>query len=218
MLSRSKNLSYSPAAAASRKKAQTQDAAPVFAVRTPAALQALAHPLRVRILEALREPASAAAAARDIGQSRQKVNYHLKELEDAGLVRPTGERRVGNFVETLYQSVARSFVVSPEVAWAGPQRGETLRNQHSLQTLVHLGDRLGRDAAALLDRATFDDEEIPSASVVAEARFETEADREAFLTGYAQAVTSLLEQYGNKRGVPYRVVLAAYPRVERSEE
>jgi hypothetical protein len=129
-----------------------------------------------------------------------------------------GERRVGNFVESVYRAVARTFLISPEVAWAGDQRAETLRSHHSLQTLVRLGERLQHDAAALLDRAAFDDEQVPSASVVAEARFATEQDREAFFTEYVQATAGLLERYGNKQGAPYRVLLAAYPDTERSEQ
>ena len=190
---------------------------PVFAVRDSATLQALAHPIRVQVLEALRDPASAAAVARRIGLPRQKVNYHLKELERAGLVQPVGERRVGNFVESVYRAVARTFLVSPEVAWADQRRGETLRSQHSLETLVLLGERLQHDAAALLDRAAFDGEQVPSASVVAEARFDSEEHREAFFTEYMQATARLLERYGNKRGAAYRVVMAAYPGAEANE-
>jgi DNA-binding transcriptional ArsR family regulator len=181
------------------------------------AVQVLGHPLRVQILEALREPDSAAGVARRIGLARQKVNYHLKELERVGLVQPTGERRSGNFIETLHQSVARSFVVSPSVAWSDPKRMEALRAQHSLQTLVVLGERLQADAAALLDRAAFDGEEIASASVDAEARFASEADRAAFLEHYVLAVQQLLERYATRDGEPYRVVVAAYPETERSK-
>src|SRR5712691_4740611 len=119
-------------------------------------LQVLGHPLRVQILEALREPRSAAAVARRVGESRQRVNYHLKELERARLVEPVGERRSGNFIETLYRAVAGSFVVSPDVAWSDPRRVEALRQQHSLEKLVNVGERLQRDAVALLDRAAFD--------------------------------------------------------------
>jgi DNA-binding transcriptional ArsR family regulator len=174
--------------------------------------------MRVQILESLREPASAATVARAIGQPRQKVNYHLKELEAAGLIEQVGERRVGNFVESLYRAVARTFLVSPEVAWADPRRAETLERQHSLQTLVLLGERLQRDAALLLDRATFDGEEIASASIVAEVRFETQADREAFLREYLEATSAVLEKYGKKEGAPYRVLLAAYPEPEGDPE
>lgn len=189
---------------------------PVFSVRDAATLQALAHPIRVQVLEALREPASAATVARRIGLPRQKVNYHLKELERAGLVQLVEERRVGNFVESVYRAVARTFLVSPEVAWADGRRFETLASQHALETLVLLGERLQRDAAGLLDRAAFDGAQIASASVTAEVSFENEAEREAFLNEYLEAIAPLLERYGAKEGAPYRVVLAAYPGDERS--
>jgi DNA-binding transcriptional ArsR family regulator len=190
---------------------------PVFSVNDAETLQALAHPIRVQALEALREPASAATVARRIGLPRQKVNYHLKELERAGLVQRIEERRVGNFVESVYRAVARTFLVSPRVAWADPRRLEALRSQHSLETLVLLGERLQRDAAGLLDRAAFDGEQIASASVVAEARFASEADREAFLRAYVRTTADLLERHGTKSGAPYRVLLAAYPEAEGSE-
>jgi DNA-binding transcriptional ArsR family regulator len=168
----------------------------------------------VQVLEALRDEASAATVARRIGLARQKVNYHLKELERAGLVTRVDERRVGNFVETVYRAVARTFLVSPAVAWADGRRLETMQSQHSLETLVALGERLQRDAATLLDRAAFDGEQIASASVAAEASFADEEQREAFLQEYLRTVTQLLERYGTKEGAPYRVVLAAYPEAE----
>jgi DNA-binding transcriptional ArsR family regulator len=183
-------------------------------VRDAARLGALTHPIRVRILEALRDPGSAAAVARSIGQPRQKVNYHLKELEAVGLIEPIGERRVGNFVESLYRAVARTFLISPEVAWGDSRRADTLGRQHSLQTLVLLGERLQRDAAVLLDRAAFESEEIASASVVAETHFASEADREAFLAEYLRVTADLLKKYGKKEGAAYRVALAAYPETE----
>ena len=183
----------------------------VFAVRDPDTLQALSHPTRVQMLDALREPASAADVARAIGQPRQRVNHHLHVLQEAGLVRRVGEKRTGNFVSILYRSVARTFVVSPRVAWADPRRIEAMRSQHSLETLVVLGERLQTDAAALLDRAAFDGEQIASVAVTAELRFGSEADRAAFLAEYLAAVSQLTEKYGTKQGEPYRVVLAAYP-------
>lgn len=182
------------------------------------ALQVLLHPLRIAILEALREPASAAAVARVIGEPRQKVNYHLKELERAELVAPAGERRSGNFVETLYRAVASSFVVSPHAAWADPRRVEALRSQHSLEQLVNIGERLQRDAITLLDRAAFDGDEIASAAVDAELHFANEADRAAFLREYLDVITELCERYGAREGDPYRVVLAVHPAAEASGE
>ncbi len=196
----------------------TKPQANVQVLEGPEALQVLGNPLRVQILEALREPSSAAAVARQIGQPRQKVNYHLKELEGAGLIRHVRERRVGNFVESLFQAVARSFLVSSEVAWSDPRRLEALTRQHSLQTLFVLGERLQRDAAVLVDRAAFGGEEIASASVTAEVGFADEAEREAFLDDYLKATTELLDRYGKKGGDQYRVILAAYPKAEGGKE
>jgi DNA-binding transcriptional ArsR family regulator len=190
----------------------------VVTIEEPEQIQALVHPLRLRILEALREPNSAAAVARSVGASRQNVNYHLKELERVGLVRRVGERRAGNFVETLYRSSANAYLVSPRAAWGGERRLRALRDQVSLERLVELGERLGRDAAALLDRAAFDAAEIASASVEAEVHLADEDTRAAFLDEYLAAVTPILRRYGRRRGATYRVALAVYPDPESKEE
>jgi DNA-binding transcriptional ArsR family regulator len=193
-------------------------AAPVHVVDDPEVLAVLGHPLRIRILEALREPASAATVAREVGQPRQNVNYHLKELERAGLVVPVEERRVRNFIETRYQAVARSFVVSPQIAWADPRRIDALRSQHSLERLVLVGEQVQRDAAALLDRAAFDGEQIASAAVEVDVHFADERDRAAFLDEYLQAIRELTARHGARDGLPYKVVVAAYPIADTGTE
>ena len=192
-------------------------AQPVHVVEDIEALQVLGHPLRVRILEALREPGSAATVAREVGETRQKVNYHLKELERVGLIEPVSERRSGNFIETLYEAAARSFLVSPRVAWSDPRRVDALREQHSLERLVMVGAQLQRDAISLLDRAAFDGEQIASAAVEADVHFADEKHRAAFLDEYLAAVQKLCDRYGSADGLPYRVVMAAHPASEPEE-
>ena len=182
----------------------------------PDRVAALAHPMRVAILDALRTPNSASGVARAINETRQKTNYHVKALLDAGLLKPAGERRARNFVEQLYQSVAPAFVVAPEIAWSGDRRGAALRAQLPLEHLVRAGERLQRDAIGLLDRAAFDGDEIPAAAVETEVRFADEATRAAFLDEYLAAIKPLLKKYGNRRGDPYRVALAVYPDREDS--
>src|SRR6478735_6624587 len=180
-------------------------------------LAALAHPLRMRILESLREPDSAAGVARRLGETRQKVNYHLKELERAGLVRRTGERRTGNFVEVLFEPVARTLVISPRLAWSDPRRFEALRAQLSLERLIAVGEHVQRDAALLLDRAAFDGEQIASASVEADVHFANEEDRAEFLRAYFESLRELCDRFGAAAGAPYRVVMAAYPATASEE-
>ncbi len=188
----------------------------VYSIHTPEALQALSHPTRVAMLETLHEPRSAAAVGRELGQTRQRMNYHLKALEQAGLVERVGTRQNGNFVETLYRAAARAFVVSPQVAWSGPRRIGALRSQHALGTLVGIGEQLQRDAAVLLDRAAYESEQIASAVVSAEVSFGSDAERSAFMREYLEATRELLDRYGAKGGQPYRVVLAVHPKTEGS--
>jgi len=145
------------------------------------------------------------------------VNYHLKALESAGLVETTGTRQRGNFIETLYRSTAKSFVVSPEVAWSDSRKTEVRKRQHSRQTLVEMGDQLQQDAAVLLDRATFDGDEIASAAVAAETHFADESDRKAFLEECLHCTTALVEKCGAREGLPYRVVTAVRPGSESNE-
>jgi hypothetical protein len=133
-------------------------------------------------------------------------------------VLPAGERRSGNFVESLYRSAARTLVVLPRAAWGDPRRLAAMADQVSLENLVTLGERLARDAAVLLDRATFEAEEIASAAVEAEVHFAGEADRAAFLDEYLAAVGPLLRKYGATAGTPYRVALAAYPDPSAKED
>ena len=93
-----------------------------------------------------------------------------------------------------------------------------MRDQHALETLVELGERLQRDAAELLDRAAFDGEEIASACVEADVHFADEGDRAAFIDEYFTLLRELCDKYGSRRGLPYRVVVAAHPVTESSPE
>jgi DNA-binding transcriptional ArsR family regulator len=178
---------------------------------------ALAHPTRVAILEQMRTPNSAAAVARAIAAPRQRTNYHVKALLEAGLIEPAGERRRGNFVEQLYRSVASTFLVAPQVAWSDDRRVDALRSQLPLEHLVRLGERLQVDATGLLDRAAFDGEEIAAAAVEATAHFADETTRAAFLDEYLAALKPLLKKYGARKGDPYRVALAVYPDKTEAE-
>lgn len=188
---------------------------PTLAVDDPAAISALAHPVRAAIVAAMRTPTTAAEAGRLTGQSRQNAAYHVGELAKAGILRHAGERRNGNFVEQLYVAVAETIVISPRITWGNDTRRlEAMADQLSLGQLVAIGERLQQDAATLLDRAAFDDEEVASASASTEIRFANEADRASFLRDYIDSLTALAARYGADVGDHYRVVLAAHPLLE----
>jgi DNA-binding transcriptional ArsR family regulator len=190
---------------------------PVEFLNDPQQVAAVAHPVRARILEALRSANSAASVARSFGRSRQFVSYHLKELERLGLVRAAGERRNGNFVEQLYESTARRFMVSAQFA-ADPERlASVFRDQVSLSQLSNLGERIQRDSALLIDAAAREGNQIPSASVEAEVCLPDEAARAAFMAEFVDLFQALLAKHGRKDGEKFHVALTAYPSLEERQ-
>ena len=79
----------------------------------PAAAGVSLDPVRARLLAELAVPGSATTLAAKIGLPRQKVNYHLRTLEQHGLVELVEERRRGNMTERVMQATAASYVISP---------------------------------------------------------------------------------------------------------
>ena len=78
----------------------------------PAAVEAALDPVRAGILQALKEPGSAATIAASVGLTRQKVNYHLKTLEAHGLVEPAETRTWGGITERILRRSACEFRLS----------------------------------------------------------------------------------------------------------
>ena len=183
----------------------------------PSKVAAVAHPVRRRILDALQTPSTAAAVARDFGRSRQNVSYHINALKKLGLLRHAGERRKGNFIEQLYQTTARRFVVASQFA-ADPERlAAVFRDQVSLAQLSELGETLQRDSLRLIDAAAFNGDEIPSVSIEADVGLPTPDARAAFMRDVAEALQSVLAKHGSKEGPRYRVVFATYPDGEDNQ-
>jgi DNA-binding transcriptional ArsR family regulator len=107
------------AAAMTEKAVNTKntcmEAPPSLAViAAPDQAAALLKPLvRLRILERLRKPDSATGVATALGLPRQRVGYHLKELEHRGLVRHAADRRKGNCIERVLHASAGRYLISP---------------------------------------------------------------------------------------------------------
>jgi DNA-binding transcriptional ArsR family regulator len=67
-------------------------------------------PLRRRLLTRLAEPASASQLAPEFGVSRQNLNYHLRKLEEAGLVEVVAQRQRRGFTERVLRARADAYV------------------------------------------------------------------------------------------------------------
>ncbi|MDG6109860.1 helix-turn-helix transcriptional regulator [Dactylosporangium aurantiacum] len=81
----------------------------------PEQFRALGHPLRHRLMLALRQrPATLAQLATALGVAKGTVGYHVKILEQAGLVRVASTRRVRGGVEQHYQPTSERLRIAPD--------------------------------------------------------------------------------------------------------
>src|SRR5688572_8393169 len=82
-------------------------------IEEPAAAAVALDPIKSRMLAELVTPSSAATLAHRIGLARQKVNYHLRALEEHDLIEWAEERQWGGLKERVMVATAASYVVSP---------------------------------------------------------------------------------------------------------
>src|SRR5689334_24355114 len=94
----------------------------------------------------LRTPASASELAREFEVSRQKLNYHLHKLEEAGLVELVGRRQRRGFVERLLKARADAYVVDPALM-AGEARAAREGDRHAADHLVDVAAATVREVA-----------------------------------------------------------------------
>jgi DNA-binding transcriptional ArsR family regulator len=180
----------------------------------PKAAALVLDPVKSRILAALATPGSAASLASTVGLSRQKVNYHLRALEEQKLVEPVEERQWGGIRERRMVATAASYVVSP--AALGPLASDPARSNDRLSAsyLVALAARIVRELGELSQRARRTDKRLATLSLDLVIRFKSPADRAAFTSGLTSAITSLAARYHDgdaPGGRPHRLVIASYP-------
>ncbi len=187
-----------------------------YIVETPEQALALLNPLRAEMLSHLAQPASAAEIARTIGETPQRMNYHLKALEKVGLVRKAGTRQVRNLVEVLYQAVAKTFILSDSLN-LHPDTVQQMKDHGSLAHLITIAERIKRDSLLLMEKSDAS-ENVPSASLHTKVRLANEAQRSAFVQEYVELVKQLAGKYGKDGDASetYSVVLAVYPEPERT--
>jgi DNA-binding transcriptional ArsR family regulator len=181
---------------------------------------AMLEPARMRLLAELASPDSAAGLARRLGMPRQRVNYHLKELERAGLVELIEERKKGNCTERLVAATARSYLIDPAVLGSLGADPARVEDRFSSAYLVALAARTIREVAELRGRAERAGKKLATISAQAEVRFASAADRAAFAEDLANAVAQLVHEYHDEaapEGRLYRFVLGGYPATTKEE-
>ncbi|MGZ8830864.1 MAG: ArsR/SmtB family transcription factor [Thermoanaerobaculia bacterium] len=175
---------------------------------------ALLHPMRLRILDALREPGSATTVARQLGTTRQKVNYHLRELEKAGFLEEVEQRRSGNCMERIVRATATHYLISPEVLGRLAADPDRVEDRFSSTYLIALASQAIRDIAAAQQATAGSKKRVATMSLQADVRFAGAAARASFAAELANAVARLVAKYHDQKadgGRTFRLIVGAYP-------
>ena len=182
----------------------------------------LLKPIRLEILKQLGEARTCPELADFFDESPQKVYYHIKALEGAGLVEKVAERRVRGVVEGHYQASARAYWLAPKLVG---QIGGTkaTQDQLSLRVLLDLAEEVHDDIGTLGNRAVVG-HDVPSLSLSAHIHLPNGNRRAEFLNELQEVFQHLARKYGlpaektgaddeipsNEQG--FRLVLMCYPK------
>jgi DNA-binding transcriptional ArsR family regulator len=170
-------------------------------------------PLRRQLLVRLRTPASAAQLAAELELPRQRIGYHLRELEAAGLVELVEERRRRGFVERVLRASAEAYVVDPAVMDAdlAPGPDASAGDRHAAEHLVDVAGRTVRDVARMQTAAERSGRRLLTFTLETEVRFGAPADVHRFTDALAAALADVVAALDTPSGRAYRVVGAGHP-------
>ncbi len=188
----------------------------VEVIEDPAAATVALDPIRSRLLAELAEPASAAALASRVDLPRQKVNYHLRALQQHGLVREVGTRRWGGITERRLVATANAYVVSPAALGPVAASPERTTDHLSASYLIALAARAVREVGDLMRRALVGEKRLATLSIDTQIRFRSAAERAAFSAELATTIAGLAARYHDEAapgGRAHRVVVLAHPLV-----
>ena len=182
-------------------------------IEDAAAAEVSLDPIRARMLAELAEPHTATTLAARLGLARQKVNYHVKILEQHGLVELVEERRKGNMTERVVRASAAAYVISPAALAAVAPDPARSPDRLSARWLLALAARLVRETGALINGAARANKPLATFGLDAEVRFAKPADRAAFMGELTDAIAGLISKYQSETGRPHRLIVAVHPSI-----
>lgn len=183
-------------------------------VEGPNRAASILKPLRRQILEHLRDPDSAAGVAAALDLPRQRVGYHVRQLEKQGLIRQVGERRKGGCVERLMQTTARHYAIGPAALGALGTNPDQVRDRFSSEYLVAVAAQTMRDVGMMHEKAGQAGKKLPTLTLQTEVRFASTDHQTAFARELASSLKKLTEKYhrpDDEDGQTFRFVVGGHP-------
>jgi DNA-binding transcriptional ArsR family regulator len=169
-------------------------------------------PLRRQLLDRLREPSSATQLAAALGMSRQRVNYHLRALEQAGLVELVEQRQRRGCTERIVRTAATAFVVDPSVVDTDAPTAASSQDRYAAEHLIDTAAAVVRNVARMQSNAQRDGKRLLTFTIEADVRFADPGDIERFADRLADLVGSAIAEFDTPSGGGrYRIVVGGHP-------
>lgn len=184
-------------------------------ITTAKGVAAVGHAERRALLQALADtPDSATGLAERTGDRRQRINYHLKALEAAGLVELVEERPRRGLTERVFRPTARAFAIDPAVL--GPLDAGTLvesGDRWAAAYAIALACRSTREIAALEAKARDQGKRLATAAMDATVHLASPAAMAAFIDDLARAIAEVVARHDDTapEARPFRVSCASWP-------
>jgi biotin operon repressor len=182
-------------------------------------LATLLSPVRMRVLEGMTEPQSATTLAPRLGMSRQKLNYHLRELEREGFLEVVEHRQRRGCIERVMKVTSRAFVVNPALLGSLAVDPEQVRDRFSSGYLLAAATRLMGDVSLLRERAAAVNQKLATFTMETDIRFASPAAFRSFTEELAGALGTLAAKYDRpsaKLSRRFRVAVGSYPAVTKT--
>ncbi|MEO1052959.1 MAG: helix-turn-helix domain-containing protein [Bacteroidota bacterium] len=181
----------------------------------------LLNPLRMQILKHLEEPNSASGLSRILNIPRQKLNYHLRELEKKNLVEFVKETKRGNCTERIMKATAKSYLINVDAVRSSPEDLEAMKDQFSSNYLVAAAANMINEVSTLKTGAAKAKKKLPTYTLQTEIRFETVKDLNGFAEELSQAIAKLTAKYHKEdsaTGRTFKLCTCSYPALTKKSE
>lgn len=167
-------------------------------LRTLDEVRALSDPLRLRIIECLRDgPLTVSQVAQRLGEKPTKFYYHFAELEKHGLICAVETRQRGNLLEKYFLPVAKYFQVDSAIYQAGPEAlGEFFKGVRQML------DRTADNLKQAIDAQRFTESETADAILT----FRKGRMAPAEVTEFRERLGALIREFSERERGPEATV------------
>ena len=178
-------------------------------------LGALASPFRRQILQELEEgPESATTIARRHDMSRQRVGYHMRDLEKAGYIHVVEERQHRG-LERLYGVRPVAYVKGHSVST------QPIQDRFSWASLVNSLAQSLWELITLRRLADEDNKRLATLGMEGRIRFENPRSRKAFTAELIAEIERLIDKYDSSeaaRGRDFKLIVGSFPLLKPQGE